>query len=270
MSDQKNTYDPKHTVKEVQATISTLGIKRANTRSWQIFLLAMLAGLYIGIGAHLFLVAMQQGMGRIVAGGVFSVGLVLVVIAGAELFTGNVTMVVGTITRLFSVRKMLKNWAVVYAGNFIASLLFAWLIFESGLVGRPDAPNDLGKLAASTADMKVSLPFMEAFIRGIFCNILVILAIILSFFAKDVISKIFCCIFPILAFVASGFEHCIANMYLIPLGFFAKGATLSQHLSLFNNLIPVTLGNIVGGVFILVIHPNRIRQIVTLFGKAKA
>ncbi|MEK6794299.1 MAG: formate/nitrite transporter family protein [Spirochaetota bacterium] len=270
MSDQKQAYDPKHTVKEVQATISNLGIKKANTRAWQLFLLAILAGLYIGVGSHLFLVAMEQGMGRMIAGAVFGVGLVLVVIAGAELFTGNVTMVVGTITRLYSIRKMLFNWLIVYIGNFIASYLFALLVFNSGVFGTPDNPSSMGLMAIKVAEAKLSLTFSQAFIRGVICNILVILGIILSFFAKDIISKIFCCILPIMAFVSSGFDHCVANMYLIPAGLFSKGVPFSEQAIMFKNLIPVTLGNIVGGIFILVIHPNRIRQIVTLFRKAKA
>jgi formate/nitrite transporter len=258
-------YDPKLTPKEVQAAISHLGIKKANTRGWQLFLLGMLAGLYISIGGHCFLVALEQGMGKIVGGAVFSVGLVLVVIAGAELFTGNVAMIVGTISRLYSFRKMLRNWVIVYAGNLVASYLCAALVFAAGLVGLPDSPTALGTLSITVAETKMSLGFTQAFIRGIFCNMLVILAIIMAYFSKDIISKIFCCILPIMAFVASGYEHCVANMYLIPLGFFAKGLPVAEHGKMFVNILPVTLGNIVGGILIMVIHPNRIRQIVTLF-----
>ncbi|MBI4976968.1 MAG: formate/nitrite transporter family protein [Spirochaetes bacterium] len=273
MPKQKPTspdYDPKHTVKEVQQAISKLGIKKANTHGWQLFLLGVLAGIYISFGGHAYLVTLEQGMGRIIGGAVFSVGLVLITIAGAELFTGNVTMVVGTITRLYSFRKMLRSWAIVYLGNFIGSYLFAMLLWNSGVFGGHGNLNKLGELAVSVANAKMAIPFWQAFIRGIFCNILVLLAIILSYFSKDVISKIFCCVLPIMVFVASGFEHCVANMYLIPAGLFAQDIPIIDQYVMWKNLVPVTLGNIVGGIFILVVHPNRIRQIVTLFGNRNA
>ncbi|MBU0478993.1 formate/nitrite transporter family protein [bacterium] len=258
-------YDPKLSPKELQTQISYLGIKKANTKIWQLFLLGILAGLYISIGGHAFLVALEQGMGKIIAGAVFSVGLVLVVIAGAELFTGNIMMIVGAISTFFPIRKMLKNWTVVYLGNFVGAFLFAFLIFKSGLLGTHLDINKLGQLAIKISADKLNLSFTECFIRGIFCNMLVILAIIMAYFSKDIISKIFCCILPIMVFVASGFEHCVANMYLIPIGLFVKGVPFYKQYIIFQNLIPVTLGNIAGGLFILVIHPNRIRQLIALF-----
>jgi formate/nitrite transporter len=257
---QKPMYEPALSTSELSKRISALGIKKANTQMWQLFILGILAGLYIGFGGHIFLIALQQGMGKIVGGAVFSVGLILVVIAGAELFTGNILMIVSTVLSLYSVAKILKNWVSVYVGNFAGSFLLAFFIWKSGLLGSLDAVNELGKLAITVSQAKIALPFGEAFIRGVFCNMLVILAIIMATIAKDVISKIFCIFFPIMVFVASGFEHCVANMYLIPLGQFAGGVSGTQFLSMFNNLIPVTLGNIVGGMLILVAHPNRIRQ----------
>ncbi|NLF40913.1 formate/nitrite transporter family protein, partial [bacterium] len=240
------SYDPTLSPKEYAKVVSALGIKKANTKWWQLLVLGILAGIYIGIGGHLYLVAMQQGLGRITAGAVFGVGLVLVVIAGAELFTGNIIMLVGTVTRLFSIRKLLRNWGIVYIGNFIGALVLAWLVWGSGLFGAPGTLNDLGTLSVKTAEAKLSMPFMQAFIRGILCNMLVILAIIMATIAKDVISKIVCCILPIMAFVACGFEHCVANMYLIPAGLFCKGVALSDQWIMFKNIVPVTLGNIVG------------------------
>ena len=262
-------YNPQLTPQEVQVTISQLGIKKANTKIWQLFFLGILAGLYISIGGHAFLVALEQGMGKILAGAVFSVGLVLVVIAGAELFTGNIMMIVGALSTLFPIHKILKNWTIVYLGNFVGSFLFAFLIFKSGLLGTQLDINRLGQLAIKISENKLNIPFVECFIRGIFCNMLVILAIIMSFFAKDIISKIFCCILPIMVFVASGFEHCVANMYLIPIGLFIKGVPFYKHYIIFQNLIPVTLGNIVGGLLIIIIHPNRIRQLIALFSHNK-
>jgi formate/nitrite transporter len=260
-----HNYDPKLTHNEVGAAISHLGIKKANTKVWQLFLLGILAGMYVSFGSHLFLVAMEQGLGRIVAGACFSVGLVLIVIAGAELFTGNITMVVGSISGLYSPLLLFKNWIVVYLGNFAGAVLTAYLIWKSGIFGHPNDISSLGKTAMSVADYKLNLTISESIIRGIFCNILVIIAIIMSFFSKDVISKIVCIILPIMTFVGSGFEHSIANMYLIPVGLLIKGYSLPQTLIMFQNVIPVTCGNIVGGLFILLIHPNRIRQVIALF-----
>lgn len=262
-------YDPKLTHNEVGSTISHLGIKKANTRVWQLFLLGILAGMYISFGSHLFLVAMEQGMGKIVAGACFSVGLVLVVIAGAELFTGNITMIVGAISGLYSPLLLFKNWIVVYIGNLIGAVMMAFLVWKSGIFGHHNEISSLGKTAISVAEYKMNLTISESFIRGVFCNILVILAIIMSCFSKDVISKIVCVILPIMTFVAAGFEHSIANMYLIPAGLFIKGYSLPHTVIIFQNLIPVTLGNIVGGLFIMLIHPNRIRQVISLFSMRK-
>ncbi len=254
---------------EVGIAISELGVKKANTKAWQLLLLGFLAGLYISFGGHLSLVALQQGMGKVIAGAVFGIGLVLVIVAGAELFTGNVVMIVGAMATLYSVPKMLKNWVIVYIANFIGAITFTFLIYEAGLMGAFPSVNDLGALSADIAARKLSLTFMEAFIRGILCNVLVLLAIIMSFFAKDIISKIFACILPIMTFVASGFEHSIANMYLIPIGLLCKGAGAPELLVMFKNILPVTLGNIVGGVLILVLHPNRIHQLVKLINRKR-
>jgi formate transporter len=264
-----SNYDPKLTYNEVGATISHLGIKKANTRMWQLYLLGLLAGLYISFGSHLFLVAMEQGMGRIVAGACFSVGLVLVVIAGAELFTGNITMIVGAISGHYSILLLLRNWIVVYIGNLTGALAMVILVYKSGIFGHGQELTSMGNMSIKVADYKMNLTFNEAFIRGIFCNILVILAIIMSYFSKDIISKIICVILPIMAFVASGFEHSIANMYLIPAGLITKGFSIPQLFAMFHNVLPVTLGNIVGGLFIMLIHPNRIRQIADLFSAKK-
>lgn len=262
-------YDPKLSPGELMSTISALGTKKANTDVWQLFLLGILAGLYISFGGHVFLVAIAQGMGTIVGGTVFSVGLVLVVVAGAELFTGNIIMLVGTLATLFSVFRMIRNWVTVYAGNFAGSILFAILVWKSGLFGSVDALNGLGTVAVKVAEGKLALTFSECFIRGIFCNMLVILAIITATMSKDIASKILCCILPIMVFVACGFEHCVANMFLIPIGLFAKDVPMLEHVVMFKNILPVTLGNIIGGILILLIHPNRIRQVVMLFERSR-
>lgn len=276
MSDQKTNdtgaqnYHPVLTPKEYSRSFSALGIKKANTRTWQQLLLGFLAGMYISVGSHLFLVAVNAGMGRIWAGAVFGVGLVLVVVAGAELFTGNIIMIVGTITRQFSLARMLRNWVAVYGGNLAGAYLFALIVWGSGIFGTPDKLTDIGAVAVKVAEAKLSLTFGQAFLRGVLCNMLVILAIIMALMSKDIVSKILCCILPIMAFVASGFEHCVANMYLIPAGLLAKGVPLADQAIIWHNILPVTLGNIVGGIGILILHPNRIRQLAALWGPRRA
>jgi len=264
MPQQTQNYSPTLSSREMSQAISALGIRKANTEGWQLLLLGLLSGTYIGIGAHLYMVALQSGLNRVWASSVFSVGLVLVVVAGAELFTGNVIMIVGTLTRRFSLARMLRSWVAVYIGNFLGAYLLAILIWRSGLLGWAPQPTAVGAMLADVAAAKLNIPFGEAFIRGVLCNALVILAILMAILSRDVVSKVVCCVLPVTAFVASGFEHCVANMYLIPAGLFAQGTPWGEHLAMCRNLIPVTLGNIVGGVAILVLHPNRIRQFVAL------
>ena len=127
----------------------------------------------------------------------------------------------------------------------------------------------MGNIAVGVAEAKLGLTFSEAFIRGIFCNMLVIIAIIVATIAKDVISKIASVVLPIMVFVACGFEHCVANMFLIPIGLLAKGVNFTGLFSMFGNILPVTLGNIVGGILILVVHPNRIRQFIYIWSQKK-
>ncbi len=267
LSVRYEVYEPKLTPKEVHARMTQSGISKANAKGWQLFFFALLAGIYISVGGHAFLVALDQGAGRIIGGLIFSIGLILVVVAEAELFTGNIIMMVGLLSSRYNFRNVLKNLLVVYVGNFIGSILFAVVIFQTGLFGDGVQPTALGQLAAKVASAKLSLSFGECFVRGIFCNILVILAIIMTIFAKDIISKIFCCMLPVMVFVASGFEHCIANMYLIPVGMLSKGVPFIDQFMMFKNIIPVTLGNIVGGLFIIFIHPIRIKKIMSKFSK---
>jgi formate/nitrite transporter len=270
------SYDPKLSFEELGKTISKLGIKKANSKPWQLLLLGVLAGLYISIGGHLFLIALFEGAGKLVGGAVFSVGLILVIIAGAELFTGNVIMTVGAVTGRYSFQKLLRNWIFVYVGNFIGSILYTYLVYRAGLFGEVTGAfggvseiQGMGALAVSVAAKKMSLSFGTALIRGVFCNILVILAVIMSAMARDITAKMLCCMVPIMAFVAIGFEHCVANMFLIPIGLFVEGASFSTHMAMWGNILPVTIGNIIGGVLILFIHPNRIRQIGSLLKRRK-
>lgn len=241
--------------------ITRMGTRKAGSGIRSLFLLGLLGGLYISFGGHLFLAALASGSGRVAASFLFSTGLVLVVIAGAELFTGNILMVTGILKRHYGLRDLLRNWIIVYLGNLIASVGYAILVWQSGLFGEPGDANALGILAETVADAKVLLPFGQALIRGILCNILVVLAIIMAVSSRDMFSKILCCMLPVGAFVTIGFEHCVANMFLIPIGYLSAGIPLGEWGSMVPGLLTVTLGNILGGIFIIMIHPRRLYQL---------
>jgi formate/nitrite transporter len=234
--------------------------------SWlQLVILGILAGAYIGFGAELSTIVtydmserLGSGMARFMAGSVFSVGLMLVVIGGAELFTGNCLMALGLAGGKIPYMKMAKNWFWVYLANFVGALVLVGIMFAAGLwkVGGMG----VGIRAMEIASSKCNLGWWEALFRGIGCNWLVCLAVWLAMSSNSIVGKIFGIYFPIMAFVASGFEHSIANMYFIPMGIFLKTTLVAAksgldlvNLSwggfLFRNLIPVTIGNIIGGAF---------------------
>jgi len=230
-------------------------------------ILGFFAGVYIGFGAQLAIMVTHDlaafvgvGISKLIGGAVFSVGLMLVVVAGAELFTGNNLIVLSVLDRQVTVRKLLRNWTIVYSANLVGSLLLVLLMYWSGL-WKTDG-GLVGAKALSIANAKVNLTFLQAFARGILCNWLVCLAVWMAVSARAVVGKVFAIFFPIMAFVASGFEHSVANMFFIPMGLALKGevavvtaAGLTEKLShltvggMVMNLIPVTLGNIVGGAF---------------------
>lgn len=221
------------------------------------FILSVLAGLYIGCGAQLATVVTQdasqfagKGIAALLGGSVFSLGLMLVVICGAELFTGNSLLASAALHGEISWWKLLDNWIIVIVGNLIGSLLFALLMYEARLW----MSGSLAVHSITIANTKCGLGFAAAFVRGILCNWLVCLAVFMATSARDVTGKMLACYAPIMAFVASGFEHSVANMYFIPTGIFLADATgqslpgLTWTNFIFANLLPVTAGNIVGGV----------------------
>jgi formate transporter len=197
------------------------------------------------------------GLTKLVSGGLFSVGLMLVVIAGAELFTGNNLMVSSVMSKEITFAKMMERWGLVYLANFIGALFVGMLFYYSGLWKTNDGA--LGAAAVKVAYSKVHLTFSEALWRGIGCNWLVCLAVWMALAARQTIGKIFAIFFPIMAFVAMSFEHCVANMYFIPTGIvFAQklalplaagvdASILTWTNFLWSNLLPVTIGNIIGG-----------------------
>jgi formate/nitrite transporter len=251
--------------KTIAETVAqSVGVAKATSPWLTVFVLGILAGSYIGFGGLLsttvtFDMASKWGIGftKILGGAAFSVGLMLVVIAGAELFTGNNLMVSSVMTREITFSTMMKRWGVVFLANFIGSILVAVLFYFSGLW--KTGGGALGAAAVKVAFNKVSLSFGEALWRGIGCNWLVCLAVWMALAARQIIGKIFAIFFPIMAFVAIGFEHSVANMYFIPTGIFLmKGAGITNVPGvdpnalgwisfLWNNLLPVTIGNIIGG-----------------------
>lgn len=260
-----NNFECKNPATIAETLSQSICVKKTNGDPSKIFILAILAGAFIAFGAELMTVTVQGvgssmgfGMAKFMGGAAFSVGLMLVVIAGAELFTGNNLMIISVLDGKVSFSKVLGKWGLVYLGNFVGSLILVGIMYGSGLWKMNGG--EVGVTALNIAVAKVNIPFWEAFFRGVGCNWLVCLAVWMSLSSRNVVGKIFAIFFPIMAFVASGFEHSIANMYFIPLGILLKGQNaISNQVSNLSSLnwgsfiianeIPVTLGNIVGGVF---------------------
>ena len=250
-----------------KATVET-GIKKTNRSIKNQLILSFLAGVFIAFAAegsntgafNLFADPKLYGLGKILAGSIFGTGLMLVLLAGGELFTGNTLIIMSVLEGKTKWSSMIKNWVVVYIGNFVGSIFVTWMMVESGLFHM--GGNVLGGVTIKIAAYKVGLPFMSAIVLGIMANWLVCLAVWLAYGAKTMIGKIFAIFFPIWLFITSGFEHSIANMYYVPAGILAKvnpAWAAASHLSdevlsqlnwtnfVVKNLIPVTIGNIIGG-----------------------
>ncbi len=228
------------------------GVKKANLPVLKMIILGMAAGAYIGFGAHAFILAtaatdpaLSATAAKLIGAAVFPVGLMMVVICGAELFTGNNLLTLALFDGRITPAQLLRNWVTVYLSNLAGSVLLALLLASSGLYG-----GAAGERAIAVAVSKVGAPFFEMVIRGILCNILVVLALWFQAGAKDLIGKIWAIWFPIMLFVFAGFEHSVANMTYIPLGIFL-GADVSVGQFLLGNLVPVTIGNLIGGAVIV-------------------
>lgn len=253
------------TTGEILEKVSDSGIAKAEGKTSRLLIWALLAGAYIAFGAqasqmvsfNLLADPDSLGVGRLVSAAVFPVGLMMVVLCGAELFTGNCLMIIGVLDRKIQISGMLRNWVLVYLGNFLGALLVVALMKSTGLW--ETGSGLLGASVIKTAQAKVQLSFGQAFVRGILCNWLVCLAVWMSTGARETVSKIFAIWFCIGLFVISGFEHSIANMYFIPAGITAAADSGLAQLAgcdvsvltvgnfLVKNLLPVTLGNILGG-----------------------
>jgi formate transporter len=250
-----NAYGPA----EIQEAIEKVGVKKANMPFLPSFMLAVIAGGGIGFGALYYtIVASDADLSfatiRVVGGLVFSLGLAIVIVGGAELFTGNNLIVMAWASGRISTGEVLRNWVIVYCGNLVGSIGLVVLVLFSHHLDMNG-----GRIALSilnTAVAKIGPDMMTLFFKGILCNVLVCLGVWLAYAGRSVTDKIVGLILPVSAFVAAGFEHCIANMYFLPLAWLATvtgkvppgfDASLITIPGIIHNLIPVTLGNIVGG-----------------------
>ncbi|HUW19769.1 MAG TPA: formate/nitrite family transporter [Sedimentisphaerales bacterium] len=253
---------------QMAARVEKAGIVKGNLDFLSTFTLAVLAGAFIAFGAVLYTYVIHDstlstGLTKLVGGLVFCLGLILVIVAGAELFTGNNLIVMAYVSRKVTLEQLLRNWGIVFLGNLVGSLGIVFFMWMTGQW--TDGESAVGVKALMIANAKVNITFSEALARGTLCNILVCLAVWLCFSGRSVTDKILAIIFPITAFVALGFEHSVANMYFIPAGLLLKhnpqviaaaqaalarvpdlsGLTIPGFLV--NNLLPVTIGNIIGG-----------------------
>ena len=253
---------------EMAERAENVGVRKAQLSFWNMFVLAILAGAFIAMGAEFCTLVttdsgLSFGLNKLVGGLAFSLGLILVVVAGAELFTGNNLIIMAWVSGKLTLGQLMRNWVTVYFGNLVGSVLTAGLMYLTKQW--TFSSYHVGVTALNTANAKASLGFPEALARGILCNVLVCLAVWLCFSGRSVVDKIFAIVFPITAFVASGFEHSIANMYFIPIGLLLKGETAVLEaagktaadfanldlMGFLSNLVPVTIGNIFGGGFMV-------------------
>ncbi len=233
-----------------------IGVSKVKLKPSKAFVLAVLAGIFIsaaGIGTTAADVSVSaSSVAKLISALIFPAGLAMVIVAGSELFTGNCLLIIPLMEKKVSVGDVVKNLVIVYIGNLLGSLLFSFLLAYGGVFSLFN--EDLAASCVSTAVTKVSMPFLQAFIKGILCNIFVCIAVWMTFAADTVPGKIMGLYFPIMLFVLSGFEHCVANMGYIANGLFAKelygieAAGLTWGTFFTKNLIPVSLGNIVGGM----------------------
>lgn len=253
---------------DIALKAEALGAQKTRADTLSLLVLAILGGAFIALGAMFATTVLAGaadvlpfGVSRLLSGLVFCLGLILVVVGGAELFTGNTLMVMAWAARKVSLREMLRAWLIVYIGNFIGAIGTAALVFLSGQYLLGDG--DVAEVALALARNKTALPFAQALFLGILCNVLVCLAVWLSYGARSTTDKVLAVLFPVSAFVVAGFEHSVANMYLIPLGLFIKawaptalwtemGSAVADFDALtwpafFVSLVPVTIGNIIGG-----------------------
>jgi len=247
-----DAYSPR----QIAERVETVGVAKARLPLLPMFMLSMLGGAFIGLGALYFVIVRSDptlgyALKQVIGGMAFALGLILVIVAGAELFTGNNLLVMAWADRKISTAELLRSWAIVCTGNFVGAAGLALLVFLSR---HPETNgNAIGREYLVIASAKLAMPFWTAFFKGVLCNALVCLAVWMALGGRSVVDKVVAIVVPVSAFVAAGFEHSVANMYLIPMamlvqdfGAGASGPAISLA-GLFGHLLPVLLGNIIGG-----------------------
>jgi len=285
MSDDHLNFDD-YSPADMAKRVEHASVRKANLSFPSLLMLAILAGSFIALGAAFYTMvifdsALSLGLTKLIGGVSFSLGLILVIVAGAELFTGNNLIIVGFASKYVTYKQVLKNWGISYIGNFIGSILLVFLFYFTNIWKIKDFA--LAAKIIQIATDKVNLTFLEGLTRGILCNLLVCLAVWLCYSARTVVSKVAAIIFPVTAFVALGFEHSIANMYFIPMGLLLKNNSNAMeallkiapninlsHLTItgfLGNLLSVTIGNIIGGAILvgfvywcIIIYPQKIKE----------
>ena len=255
----------------VTVKAETIGVKKAKNSLRSTVMLGVLAGAFIALAGEFYTLAViDTGLGfsltKLIGGFVFSLGLILVVVTGAELFTGNTLLIIAYMTGKISFRDLMRNWILVYIGNFLGAVGVALLVFYAKQYTLKDYHFALESL--KIAQTKLANDFFTQTVRAVLANLLVVMAVWLSYAGRSLADKFLAVILPVTAFVASGFEHSIANMYFVPFAIFIKGlpevitawqksglpgdiATITWVNFVFKNLIPVTIGNIIGGGFLV-------------------
>ena len=242
---------------EIEVTAEKVGQAKASLPLGKAFVLACLAGFYIGLGATFMLVVKSDstlgfGLSSLLGGISFALGLFLVLVAGAELFTGNSLMVIGMLSKKYTLKNLLIRWCVVYVGNLAGSLLLALILHLAAF--RTLGGGAVGETIVSVATAKAGLAPSVAFFRGILCNVLVCLAVWMGFAGSSVTDKFVAAVVPVAGFVACGYEHCVANMFFIPLGMLTQAAIGLDSVTfagMVSNIVFATLGNLVGGAIIV-------------------
>ncbi len=243
----------------IEAKAETVAIGKTKLEPFKAFLLAILAGVFIGFGATYFLTftadpTLSFGVKKLGGGICFSLGLSLVILCGAELFTGNSLMVCAAMSKKITWGALLKNWVIVILGNLVGSLALVAVVAGAGIATIKAGDSTIGANMATVASGKINLPWASIFCRGILCNMLVCLAVWIGFAGKTVVDKVIGIILPISGFVACGFEHCVANMFFLPMGVVADPSKCDVA-GVCYNLSASIPGNIVGGaIFVALIY----------------
>lgn len=239
---------------EIARKVERLGVVKAHADTLTLLVLAILAGAFISLGALLYTVVItQSGLGfgptRLLGGLSFCLGLILVVVAGAELFTGNNLIAMAWASQLIGTREVIRSWLLAYAGNVVGCLGTVLLVVWANIAGLGDGA--VGETVVRIARTKADLPLFEAFTRGILCNALVCLAVWLAIGARSVTDKILAILFPITAFVTIGLEHSIANWFFLPFGLAVDTHGMVSIVGVGWNIVAVTAGNVVGGTLLV-------------------